>query len=398
MTEPFTLLEGKRVTSLRLVAAARGPWYAECDLEDASEITLGAKVTLKVGAQSYLGTVTPSRSGTFGEQRKVRLVGGAGGWATTLKPQHYHNDAGVKARLVAEDAARSSGEQLDLDAFAPERERLGIDYVRQSGSASRALEDAAGERPWWVGFDGKTRVGTRPSSTVPSSSYQVLSYDPRARFATLGIDDPSVVDVGSRLIDAERLDGERVVQELNLFVRPDGLRAVVWFGDELTDGRLASVLTAIVARATDKPLHGLYRYRCMRMAAGGRVELQAVRKLAGLPDVLPVSQLPGAPGIAAELAPGAEVFVQFLEGDRTQPVVTHYAGPDGVGFAPESMVVGGKVGPDAARRGDAVEVLLAPAVFSGTISGAPATGVLTFPAMKATGVITGGSGRVKVAT
>jgi hypothetical protein len=143
---------------------------------------------------------------------------------------------------------------------------------------------------------------------------------------------------------------------------------------------------------------GLYRYRVVRMASDGRVELQAVRRIVGLPDLLPISQWPGVAGTHAELAPGTVVLVEFVEGDRGMPVITHFVGKDGSDFTPVSLVLGGIDGPPAARSGDAVEVLLPPAVFSGTIGGAPASGVLTFPLMKTSGTITAGSAKVKIAT
>jgi hypothetical protein len=92
------------------------------------------------------------------------------------------------------------------------------------------------------------------------------------------------------------------------------------------------------------------------------------------------------------------VLVTFIDGDRGQPIVTHFAGVDGAGFVPVAIVIGGDPGAPAARQGDAVEVLLPPAVFSGSIAGfGAASGVLTFPLNKATGIITAGSGKVKIA-
>jgi hypothetical protein len=129
--------------------------------------------------------------------------------------------------------------------------------------------------------------------------------------------------------------------------------------------------------------------------------LQAVRKQAGLPDLQSITQWPGVAGVANQLSPGAEVIVQFIEGDHAQPILTHYAGVGVPGFSPQHITIGDEAGQPAARQGDPVSVSLPPAVFSGTIImggvPSPATGVLTFSLNETSGVITGGSGKVSIA-
>jgi hypothetical protein len=248
---------------------------------------------------------------------------------------------------------------------------------------------------WWVDYAGVTQVGTRPAATLDPKAYQVLTYDPRAQDALVTVDDPSAVTIGSVL--AEGLDAPITVREFELVVTATEMRVHAWCGGVAgAHGNLADSVRAIVQRLTDQPLHGLYRYRVERMS-GDRVELQVVKKSAGLPDVFPLSIWPGVAGVHAVLSPGAEVLVQFVEGSRAQPVVTHFAGKDGVGFTPVSLVLGGPSGGAAARMGDTVEVLLPPAVFSGTIGGSPATGVITFILNKAMGTITSGSPKVSIA-
>lgn len=395
MTEVYTAVNGLRVSTLRVRVGNVGPWYAELDLEDDSEITGPASIT--VGDVFTLsGTVAPEASGTFGLQRKARVVAGGGGWGRALKPKHYHNDAGVKARSIAEDAAREAGEALG--SFVPAAERVGADYVRDRVLASAVLEEVIGEGvAWWVDYAGVTQVGPRPAVEVTAADYEVLAFDPRARVVTLAVDDPAKLGIGS--IIAERLDAPLTVREFELVVTPDELRIVAWCPlAESPEGRLPGLLRTIIERVLAGRLFGKYRYRVLRMA-GDRVELQAVSTAAGLPDVLPVSMWPGLAGVHAELAPSAEVLVEFLEGRRSMPVVTGFAGKDGKGFVPVSITIGGPTGSPVARQGDAVEVLLPPAVFSGTIAGfGAASGVLTFPINKTSGVITAGSAHVKAAS
>ena len=393
MTEAFATVNGQRLTSVRVVVGNTGPWFADLELEQAPD--LAGQVTITLGALQLVGTVVPQQAGTFGLQRKCRVVAGAAGWNTYLGSKAYHNDAGIKAQLIAADAARESGETLG--SFVPAAERVGNDFVRRAALASNVLEEVIGGVAWWVDYAGVTQVGSRPASAIPASTYEVLAHDPRTRIVTLAVDDPGDVAVGAIL--SERLDAPQTVRDLELHLDGGEFRITAWCGGSAGEpGRLAGLLQGIARRATDAPLLGKFRYRVVRMAPDGRVELQAVSKTAGLPDVKPISMWPGVAGAHAELTPGAEVLVEFIEGSRTMPIVTHFAGKDGVGFVPVTLTLGGSTGAPAARQGDAVEVLLPPAVFSGTVGGAPASGVLTFPMSKTEGAITAGSGKVKVAT
>jgi hypothetical protein len=395
MTEVFAGVNGQRVTSARVVVSNRGPWFAECDFEGAPD--LSGKVMLTIDTLRLQGTIVPEESGTFGLQRRVRIVAGAGGWAKSLEPRDYHNDAGVKARAVADDAARAVGETIGT--FVPAQERIGIDYAREAGPASRTLENAIGGAPWWVDYDGVTHVGPRSARATDAEAYHVLAYEPRERVVTLGVDDLLAVQIGSVL--TENLDAPQTVREFVLTVQANELRVMAWCGGtETSYGVLAGLLRSIIQRTTDARLWGKYRYRVIRMN-GARVELQAVRKIVGLPDLLPISMWPGVAGVHAELDPGAEVLIEFLEGDRGQPVLTHFGGKEAPGFVPVAIALGGEDGAPAGRQGDAVEVLLPPAVLQGTIGPpvgpAPITGVMTFTTNKALGTLTAGSGKVKIA-
>lgn len=344
MSDVFAAVNGHRLTAVRLVVGNVGPWFADVDFEVDPE--LSGKVKLAIGALELEGTI---KGGTFGLQRKARIVAGAGAWADEVEPKDYHNDAGVKARTVAEDAAREVGEQLG--SFVPRIERVGVDYVRQAGPAVRALEDVAGGVPWWVDYDGVTKVGVRPAVAAEATAYEVLAYDPRERIATLAVDDPGAIRIGS--IISERLDVPQTVRELELRLGEE-LRITAWCGgSELGPGRAAGLLQSIAEATIGRRLYGVYRYRVVRMASD-RVELQAESKRAGLPDVLPVSMMPGVAGVHAELTAGAHVLVQFVEGDRSLPVITAFGGKDRDGFVPTSLALCNGV-QRVARQGDLVQ-------------------------------------------
>jgi hypothetical protein len=146
-----------------------------------------------------------------------------------------------------------------------------------------------------------------------------------------------------------------------------------------------------------------YRYRVVKMA-GDRVDLQAVSKDLGLPDMLPVQIWPGLAGASANLTPGAIVLVEFIEGNPTMPIVSHFEPEGGGGFRPvhsfvdasERVFIGTSDPNDSgarpiARVGDMIECVLPPAIpVSGTLSGAPFAGVLT-PVDAIVGMIVSGA-------
>ncbi len=330
----YLLLAGEPATRAEVLLPAAGVWWADVDCEQAP--ALAGAAALRIDTLELRGTIDASRSGTHAQRRTVRLVGGAGAWGTLLGAKHYHNDAGVRTRTVIEDAAREAGETVEIEASVASRS-LGIDYVRQAGPASRALEDALGTATWWVDLAGVTQVASsRPSSPAVAGSYEVLEHDPRERIVVLALDDLTAVSVGSVL--SERLDSEQTVRELTLVVESSSVRLRARCGDPARRGALEGAFRSAVERVSGDRLFGRWRYRVVQLS-GDRLELQAVRRDAGLPDVLPISMWPGLAGSHAKLALGGEVLVEFLEGSRAMPVVTGFAGKDGNGHVPDEQTL-----------------------------------------------------------
>lgn len=314
---------------VRVYVPQYGAWYADVTMIGAP--SLSGQVTLSTDTLSLVGTVV--EVGTRGEQAFAKIVGGAASWGASLPPKNYANDAGVKARDVANDAAREAGETLEV---LTTQERLGPHYVRRAGIASRALEQAVGTA-WHVGYDGITRVGERAASSPADGAYIVEDVQPAERIVTLTMEDLSAVGVGSVL--REGLDSEMTVRDLEIRIDSDAAVMVAWCGGTpSTQDRLSSALARIVDRETGARIWGTWRYRVSEMD-GDRVKLQAIARDAGLPDALPVDMYPGLAGAHAVLTNGAEVLVEFVEGLPTMPIVTRFVGKGGSGFSPVSMTL-----------------------------------------------------------
>lgn len=393
--EAFASLNGYPVAGLTLHAAEQGPWWAEVDLENVAE-----KITAGPGAKLVINGVTLSCAvdhvGTHGQAKACRVVGGAGGWGAAVAAHGYANDAVVKARAVADDAARAVGETIG--AFEPGKERLAANYARQAGTASIALEDAAGGSIWWVGYDGKTNVAKeRPTSKAAPGSYEVLAFNPRTQVVELGV---TGLTVGVGSVISDRLDAPATIRAFTLKLTERKLTMVAVCGEPRSANQIEQLFRLIIERVLDSRLYGKYRYRVVAMGTDGRVDVQSVAKSARLPDLLRIEQWPGVAGAHATLSDGSIVVVEFLEGRRDLPVITGYAGKQASNYVPVLLTLGGDDNAqEVACKGDSVECLFPPMVVTGTmlvgVVPTPFTAVAMQPTGKLLGAITTGTNRVK---
>jgi hypothetical protein len=371
---PFATVNGQRVTGARVCVPNVGAWFADLDLEAKSALT--GKVETKLGALSLIGLVAIGYSGSFGLGSKLRILGGAGAWAKSVPPKHYHNDAGVKASTVLADAARAAGETINIPTTL---DRVGIDFVRRMGPASRVLEQVAPS--WWVDYAGVTQLGERAATEV-QGQYEVLVFDQRSNVATIAADDLRVIQIGSVL--RQRLDAPATVRELEIVMSGSEVRLYAWCGGEASaHSRIGRGLRAIARQTDVAKIFGSYRYRVVQMSSDpDRVELQAVRKAAGLPDVLPLSLFPGMAGLWAKLAPGAVVLVTFIEGDASAPIVTHFTPKGQPGFLPIELVLDASGSVKLGEHATSVAVaggVLAAARQTDPVQAGPFTGAITGP-------------------
>jgi hypothetical protein len=327
-TEFFCSVGNRHATRLDLYVPPKGAWYVDAILDDTTD-DLSGPVVVRLGSLELHGTVLPAYSGAFVLARSMRIVGGAGGWGTLVTPEHYHDDSGVDALSVAQDAANIAGETLG--GFDPAEPLLDADFVRQGhlGPASAVLEQAIGEgRTWWVDSAGVTQCGTRGTVEAAPGSYDLLTYSPLTRIATLAVDDPAALWVGTILRD--RLSEPQTIRELEIHVQvTDGVgscRALAWTGgDESSASRLGRAIDAVLDKRASRRLWGTYRYRVVSVEADSRLSLQPVSKVPGLPQISVVSQASGIAGGLSNPALGSIVRVGFDDGDSQYPYVSHWA-------------------------------------------------------------------------
>jgi hypothetical protein len=385
MGESALQVNGRSVTEAKIYVPNEGVWFADLDLTDDAALT--GSVAITFGATTLRGTVDDGASGVYGLRRRVRVIGGAAGWRKEIKPTGYVNDAGVKASTIANDAAKACGETLGT--FTGGADRLGSHYLRNAGPASRTVEDAARGVPWWVDYAGVTHVAPRAVATPTPESYETISYDPQTSSLQLRVEDLQAVGVGS--IITKDLPAPVTIASFELHVSPTAIRMHAWVGSG-RGSNIISALRAIAESAATARITWPCRYRVVDLV-GDRVDLQIVKKGTGAPDALSVPMWPGIAGAHVVSAKGAEVIVQFVDGDRADPIVTGFSGRGGKGAVPRRLVLGAASGngQDAARKGDVVEILIPPFAFEGTIGGTPAAGLLTCALPRTLGTIISGA-------
>ncbi len=297
--------------SIRLVIPWLGAWIAEADLDlPTTEALPSGRVSVSVGGESLVGTVDARASGRFGEKARVRIVAGGGGWDRVVAARDFQNDAGLWSNAALTATAAELGETV----VDPKPVLLGNHFVRAAGAASKMF----GHRDWFVDASGVTHVVPR-LPVPPPADLDVLSWDPSLRLADLATD--AIVWPGTTLSDARF--GSAVVRDVEqTFANGQG-RALAWCGTS-PSSRLTAALGSAANHSVGVTHLRLYRYRVVAQNSDGRLLLQAIKPVGVVPDVLPISIWPGMAGLSAEITPGTEVLLGFVEGDPAQPVVVSF--------------------------------------------------------------------------
>ena len=340
-----TTLNGKKVLESRSTIPAWGASYHDVTVD--GEVTFTGPVTLTISDLVVQCTVLsggPAHGRSF-----YRLVAGAGGWGKSIPAKSYANDAGVKLSTVLSDAASAVGETFDTTTIN-QLTRLGPAWTRPADPASRVLELVA-PNAWYVGEDGKTRLGARPATKLTAKTATTSQIDLARGTCTIASDTiagilPGLVVNGLTAVDVEHEISAK-----------GGLRSKIWGAQGSGMSRRLAAYRAIQEQLDPNRLfRGTYEYR-IGTQDGNRLSIQPVQVSTGLPSINRVSVRPGVPGVKAQYALGSRVLVTWINADPARPVVVAFEDPDGPGFLPISLALRGG-GPAVGRVGDNVQVTL----------------------------------------
>lgn len=308
-----------------LLISWRGPWILEADLDlpSTSALPSGA-VSPNIAATTLKGTVDTLATFRLGDKAKVRIVAGAGAWANTPLPKHFHSDAGMMSDYVINATANEIGETAnDANPIS-----IGIDYVRLGidangngidAEASRVLDAGAEHsgRDWYVDANGVTQVASWPAAT-PSDDVEVLDFDEEMQKLVLSSD--SIVWPGTTFTDSRF--GTLTVRDVELTFTAEKFRSVAWCSSSSTSRLQKEWRRALV----QKDYAQLIRYRITQQNSDGRLQLTAVDPSDGFPQTLPLSVWPGMAGLSAKYVTGTVVLVEFIGRDPKNPIVRGFDG------------------------------------------------------------------------
>lgn len=323
-------INGLEVASMDWAASWNGPWTGDVELMSTARENPAGRVTLvSVDGIALVGTVDAEHSGVFADKRHVRIVGGADGWRKNVRSQHYNSSIGVQLREVATTTAAEVGELVVMLV----EKVVGLDFARREDVASQVFADAAVD--WWVGVDGATRVGKRPSLPAPDG-FRVLDWDAAA--STMTFKASVLVEPGTVIVD-ERF-GRRVVRRVEAVVSNGSVTGTLWVSD--SDAPIGSgsefvdALRSVARKATNIESARFYEYRVIEMQ-GDRVALQVVDTTDGVPDLIPVSVWAGISGYKAMLRPSSHCLVGFRGGKASAPFIAFYEPPEADGWRPVEL-------------------------------------------------------------
>lgn len=384
-----------------------GQWSADLVLDAETAPSGSVAIESPMGLR-LVGTV--ERVSTVEGRVEARIQAGANGLGRQLEPVAYRPVGGVRVRTILEDWARASGESLS-QSMAPELLATFVPaWVRERGSAARAIRSLALELgcSWRFDAEGGLLLVRETWPTVDPDGVQVLRDDPVNDAVELAVDVPL-----PELVPGVTWQGRRV-SSVEAFIVGNGMHRVrlLFENDLVTVSRDRSAIKYNLAQREEidtLPFHGVYLARVVTQSADLStvdVELEPDVDPAkrSMPGLVRVPMYSGIPGEVIELdLEGAAQFciVTFLNGDRMKPIVSGWLGSPNnnagkrarrVRVRGQAIQLGESGAKKVAREGDPIRITIAPNGLTLAVTGASASNA---DPLTLDGTITDGSPYVK---
>jgi len=384
-----------------------GQWSADLVLDAETAPSGSVAIESPMGLR-LVGTV--ERASSVEGRVEVRIQAGANGLARQLEPVAYRPVGGVRVRTILEDWARACGETLS-QSMAPELLATFVPaWVRERGSAARAIRSLALELgcSWRFDAEGGLLLVRETWPTVDPDGVRVLRDDPVNDAVELAVDVPL-----PELVPGVTWQGRRV-SSVEAFIVGNGLHRVrlLFENDLVTVSRDRSAIKYNLAQREEidtLPFHGVYLARVVTQSADLStvdVELEPDVDPAkrSMPGLVRVPMYSGIPGEVIELdLEGAAQFciVTFLNGDRMKPIVSGWLGSPNnnagkrarrVRVRGQAIQLGESGAKKVAREGDPIRITIAPNGLTLAVTGASASNA---DPLTLDGTITDGSPYVK---
>lgn len=399
----MTTLNDLQCTSADVTAAKGGAMWGRVVLADATSTpALGSRAELIVAGITFSCTITDA--GERGGVHSVEITGGAGGWARPAPvPAGYRNDAGQRLSEVVVKLGEAVGETVVLAAGIDRPLGALVAVAGGSGAPSAGailsqlcgLPEGSERILWWVDPSGITRLGPR----LPLGEIEATEVDADDRRAWVAYAE----DDASRMLPGATVDGREIV-ELRIEASPGKVLETCTLADAGPAGQ-RTIAARMLRWVLDivRPLvlwRGVYTYRITKRT-GDRFDAAPVTSRIA-PELGGLRFWPGAAGHSTEAKVGARCLIAFPDGNPNAAVILGWLPRDGDKGKPDKVIFDASevlIGPTAtrgiARLDDTVVVLLPPAVFTGTIGGSPAAGMVVWSPGQTTGNITTASTKGK---
>lgn len=373
----FATLSGIDVYKGRITWPYAGIWHADLVLSTATDIA-GSQVLLFAGKPWACAVV---RAVDFAGERGVRVVGGAGGWRTTIPAKQYGQ--GVVTTLhVLTDAALAAGEIPPvLGPLVPLT--VGSGYCRPNDAASFVLQEFLGDG-WYVDSTGIVQASQRLPTPI-LSPFEALQVEGAAGRYIIGTESPNDWLPGAIFV-GPTVSG--TVNRAEHTLTRDSIRTEALVSGLTIDRQRAPFEAMLAGFLTSQAAFARWEYRVVGVTPGPPVTVSGTPVDPTRCPFGPLANItlwPGPDGGYAIPAAGSLVLVEFHDGNVAKPAV---CGLD-PGVPAVLTTLGGGTIP-LARVGDTITITQAQFAAAGAANGAGAVAA----ANVMQGTITSGSSKV----
>lgn len=306
----FASCAGFQVVGGSLMVPMIGAWTADLQLATSNAVT--GPVSVVIGNLTLQGYVY--RSEPYGGQTRARLVGGYGGWRTTIPDQGYGSSSGVLLSHILGDAANACGERISL----PKDATVGNAFVRVEGPASDVLWQCMSQgliSSWYVAPSGVTTMAAWPVAQV-QTPFTVTDQQPDTGLVEIATEDyvswlPGCTFTAPQLTGSYQNGGV-----VYTFDNEGKFRFQVLTGT--TDRLLGPLRAFIASEVAPVRFFGRYAYSISNPTTT-TIDGSPIDDTLGLPQLqnVPIA----ADSISVYTPPsGGTAHIQFVDGQPTQPV------------------------------------------------------------------------------
>ena len=253
----FATLSGIPIYKGRITWPYAGIWHADLVLSTATDIS-GPQVLMldtKPWVCAYVRAVD------FSGERGVRVVGGSGGWRTTIPAKQYGQGVVTTLHVLTDAALAAKEIPPVLGPLVPLT--VGSGYCRPNDAASFVLQEFLGDG-WWLDSTGTVQASQRLPTPIVSP-FTALQVEGAAGRYTIGTESPNDWLPGATFV-GPTVSG--TVNRTEHTLTQGTLRTEVLVGTTATDRFRASQEAILAGFLTSQAAYARWEYRVVGVTPG----------------------------------------------------------------------------------------------------------------------------------